>query len=171
MQLVMVADKHQEATALLHALFDRSQICQTAWAHRRGLFFEVKKLPNGKKDLKTMKNKAQNQRKKTVAAEKHVSAAIEWNPLMANGSPLVPTRHCFARICCYGSLLHTLIAIRFFSMVVRLQCHHFPCRKIVSHWQITVLRRIRRTWTCWIMRPVMYCRRRTSYSSPKMGSL
>jgi hypothetical protein len=32
--------------------------------------FKVKKLPNEKQDFKTVKSKAQNQKKKTVTAEK-----------------------------------------------------------------------------------------------------
>ncbi len=36
-------------------------------------------------------------------------------PLKANVSLLMPTRHCIARICFFGYLLHILIEIRFFS--------------------------------------------------------
>ncbi len=114
----MAAGKPQEVATLRHTVFGRRQICQTAWVHWRGLFCEVKMLPNRKKDLKTVKSEAQQQRKKTVVAENCVSTSIEHNPLKENSSPPAPTRHCFARICCPGSLLHILIEIRFFSRMV-----------------------------------------------------
>ncbi len=51
------------------------------------LVFQVKKLPNGIKDLKTFKNGDPKPKKKTVATEKRVAAAIERIPLKA-------TAHC-----------------------------------------------------------------------------
>ncbi len=60
--------------------------------------FEVKKLQNGKKYLKTVKSEAQSRSEKTTATEKHVSASIARNPQKANGSLLTPIRRCTARI-------------------------------------------------------------------------
>jgi hypothetical protein len=37
--------------------------------------FDVKKLLNGKKDLKTFQSKAQNRSKKTITTEKHFAGA------------------------------------------------------------------------------------------------
>ncbi len=127
--VVMAADRRQEVAALHHTVLGHRRICQTAWASKR-LVFEVKNLPNGKKDLKTVKSEAQNRRKKTVAAKKRVSTTIERNLLKANGSQPV--------ICCPGSLLHILIEIRFFSGTVPLRMPPFPCGKITARWQMTV---------------------------------
>jgi hypothetical protein len=122
---MMALDKCKEVVALHH-----KDICETVWVSWRSLFLK-KMLPNGKKDLKTVKRKAQNQRKKIVTAEKHFTGTITSFPLEANGSLQTPTRSCFAKICCPGSLSHILIKIRISSC--------FPCRKIAARWQIAVL--------------------------------
>jgi hypothetical protein len=70
--------------------------------------FEAKKLLKNIKDLKTVK-RCSKLKKQTVAAEKRVTTAIAQNLLKENGSLLVPTRRCFARICGPGSLLYILI--------------------------------------------------------------
>jgi hypothetical protein len=71
-------------------------------------FLSKKKLPNSKKDFKTVRSEAQNQQ--IVGAEKCVTAAIERNSLKVDGSPPTPTRRFFARKCRNGSLLrvHTV---------------------------------------------------------------
>jgi hypothetical protein len=79
-----------------------------------------------KKDLKTVKSKAQTQRKINAAAQKHASASIVWNPLKANGSPLTPIRRCFTRLCCPESLLHILIEIRLASQMAGLHLPPIP---------------------------------------------
>jgi hypothetical protein len=72
---------------------------------------------NGKRDLKTINSEAQNPSKKTVAAKKHSTGAITCFSLEANGSLVTPIKHCFARICCRGSLLHILIEITLSSQM------------------------------------------------------
>jgi hypothetical protein len=47
------------------------------------LVSKVKKLPNGIKDLKTVKRQDPTPKQKTVATKKHVAAAIERIPLKA----------------------------------------------------------------------------------------
>ncbi len=75
--------------------------------------FKVEKLLNDIKDLKTVRNKAQNQGNRPSLPKKLVTAAIARYPLKENGSPPTRTRRCFARICCSRSLLQILIEIRF----------------------------------------------------------
>jgi hypothetical protein len=52
------------------------------------LVFKVKKLPNGVKDLKTVKSEDPKQKKQTVANKKRVAAAIARTPQKA-------TAHCW----------------------------------------------------------------------------
>jgi hypothetical protein len=57
-----------------------AQLCHEVlldcWGASDKFVFEVKRLPNGKTDLKTVKSKAQTQRKINAAAQKHASASI-----------------------------------------------------------------------------------------------
>jgi hypothetical protein len=86
-------------------------------------------LPNGIKDLKTVKSRDPKPKKQTVANKKRVAAAILWIPLKANGSLPVPTRRCYARKCCPGSLLHILIKNRLYSSTAHSRTPPFPWRK------------------------------------------
>ncbi len=74
-------------------------------------------MPNGKRDLKTINSEAQNPSKKTVVAKKHSTGGVTCFSLEANGSLATPFKHCFARICCRGCVLHILIEITLSSQM------------------------------------------------------
>jgi hypothetical protein len=77
----------------------------------------IKNLPDGKKDLRTVKSEAQNRRKKTVATQKRFAGAIVSSP---------------------GSLLHILIEIRLSSWTALAHATIALAEKS-ARWQIVVL--------------------------------
>jgi hypothetical protein len=123
--------KRQEVAAFRHAVLAIADVAMLFGGVKESCFLSKKKLPNGIKDLKTVKSGDPKPKKQTIATRKMCRCRYCVDSGEGDGSLPTLTRCCFARICGPGSLsiylsLSILIKNRLSSRMARSCTPPFP---------------------------------------------